>query len=482
MTDARARWMNELPSLDPRTVARRILLETSGARRPAVSVVLAARDLDADTVRAIGALGRPEPSLQMVVVSEPPDDVPVSAVRTRLAAAPSLSVVGISAAPAEGPVEVLNRAVWVAVGEVVVLRPDLASRSADWIGALARRFREEPGLGVVECGSRPGPPADSAAVPRGRAFPEASVAIRGDLLEALGGFDESYATPVWGLRDLCMRSRAIGFTAPRRLRGRAPGAPRAGDAADRSLFAHRARSAPDRSVLRPTQSTEEIGPPEVAVYTTVTDRYSQLKPQPRQAVGGARLVAFLDAATSAEQKARPRGWTIVSGDFPDTDARRASRFYKANAHLAAPEARVSLWVDASIVIVCPFSVARLAKLFLAERDICVFRHYARRTVYEEAEACKREGHDRAEIIDGQMARYRREGLPHATGLAELPVILRRHSPAVREFNEAWWSEIRAGSWRDQLSFDYVAWKLGVSYSTFPLTVTTRNGMFLKYPR
>jgi hypothetical protein len=53
------------------------------------------------------------------------------------------------------------------------------------------------------------------------------------------------------------------------------------------------------------------------------------------------------------------------------------------------------------------------------------------------------------------------------------VILRRHTPAVAAFNEAWWAEIQAGSRRDQVSFTYVAWKLGLRYAT--IKVREKNG-------
>jgi hypothetical protein len=62
------------------------------------------------------------------------------------------------------------------------------------------------------------------------------------------------------------------------------------------------------------------------------------------------------------------------------------------------------------------------------------------------------------------------------------VILRRHTDAIRHLNEAWWNEIVRGSRRDQLSFNYVAWKLGLRYATFPLSLATGNGLFVKFQR
>ena len=206
-----------------------------------------------------------------------------------------------------------------------------------------------------------------------------------------------------------------------------------------------------------------------------------MKPQPRSFAEGQRQVAFLDDASAELHKGRSRGWEIMTGELSAADPRRASRYWKANAHLALPDARISLWVDASITIVAPMSLARLAGLFLAERDVCVFSHHARHCIAEEAAACKALRLDAPEVIDAQLARYASEGFPDEE-LAELPVILRRHTPAVRALNEAWWAEILAGSHRDQLSFNYVAWKTGVRYEKFPLSLAVRNGLFVKLQR
>ena len=69
------------------------------------------------------------------------------------------------------------------------------------------------------------------------------------------------------------------------------------------------------------------------------------------------------------------------------------------------------------------------------------------------------------MIDAVVARYKREGYPKDNGLAETTCVMRRHTPAVIKFNEEWWKELRANSIRDQLSCDYVLWKLGMSYMT-----------------
>jgi hypothetical protein len=66
-----------------------------------------------------------------------------------------------------------------------------------------------------------------------------------------------------------------------------------------------------------------------------------------------------------------------------------------------------------------------------------------------------------------MKHYRYENYPTGAGLAECPVILRRHTKGTELFNEIWWNEIETHSRRDQLSFNYVAWKLRIRYAVFP---------------
>ena len=59
----------------------------------------------------------------------------------------------------------------------------------------------------------------------------------------------------------------------------------------------------------------------------------------------------------------------------------------------------------------------------------------------------------------QVKRYLDEGYPQHNGLATNPIILRNHNDSeVINVMEDWWTEIKYGSRRDQLSFDYIAWK------------------------
>ena len=75
-------------------------------------------------------------------------------------------------------------------------------------------------------------------------------------------------------------------------------------------------------------------------------------------------------------------------------------------------------------------------------------HRQRRCVYDEAVACIELGKDDPELIVRHVEAYRALGYPARNGLAELSVIVRRHTPRATRFFEAWWEEIRCGSRRD----------------------------------
>ena len=411
--------------LDPRTVPRSLLLERLGSRRPNLSIVLVANSQN-DVPRADIHSLRADDALRCQIVT-----VPGSAI------------------------DLVNRACNAGLAKLILVVPPHTTLAAASVRSAIDRLDAEHDLGLIESAG--------------------SLLVIGDLWRSLGGLDEDFASLPFALADFAMRARAIGFRTPRLSPGDQVVAQFAEDAA---RLDGRRGAYPDRSarILRSIADNLRL-----TGYTTITDRYDVLKYQPVSVLGDIDLVAFLDAETVEAHRDRNRGWRIVEFRSPATDPARASRYLKANAHLAT-DAEYSLWLDASVSIVFPLPLVRLVDLFLEDADMCVFRHHARRTIFEEAEACKERNLDSSEVIDAQMARYRREGVTDDLSLAEVPVILRRHTHAIRRFNEIWWSEILTGSRRDQLSFDYSVRKAGVACARFPSSLATYNGLFQKFQR
>ena len=67
-----------------------------------------------------------------------------------------------------------------------------------------------------------------------------------------------------------------------------------------------------------------------------------------------------------------------------------------------------------------------------------------------------------------MERYIKEGYPSNNGLITSPIIFRKHNEKdCIETMEEWWTEIKHNSRRDQLSFNYVAWKTDFKFNYIP---------------
>ena len=66
-------------------------------------------------------------------------------------------------------------------------------------------------------------------------------------------------------------------------------------------------------------------------------------------------------------------------------------------------------------------------------------------------------------------------MPSHIGLAETNLMLRDHrDPKCEEVMKLWESEVLKGSHRDQLSFNYACWKLGVKYGYLYLNAEYRQ--------
>jgi hypothetical protein len=210
------------------------------------------------------------------------------------------------------------------------------------------------------------------------------------------------------------------------------------------------------------------------VYTAITADYDDLKYQPHASDNGATFVAFLDAPRASDT------WLTVPAHRALAHPNRNAKIHKVLSHRYFPDAPYTLWIDGSVTIRAPQSLQPLIDTYLADSDIAVFRHRVRTCIYQEANVCMQRSLDDPELIWQQICRYTRAGFPANAGLAECPVILRRHTAAVRAFNEAWWEEISAGSRRDQISFNFVARRLGVRYAVLDGTIAD-NPWFHRVP-
>ena len=145
---------------------------------------------------------------------------------------------------------------------------------------------------------------------------------------------------------------------------------------------------------------------------------------------------------------------------PEWGGRRTARHYKTLPHRYFPEADCWLWLDANVR-------ARIHPRLVVDQDkneLVAQRHWKRKCVYEEVDACIVGEKDDPELLRAQEARYRQAGMPELWGLAQTGMLIRRNTAAIRELNEKWWAEIVEWSCRDQVSLPFVCWTLRLKWS------------------
>lgn len=181
------------------------------------------------------------------------------------------------------------------------------------------------------------------------------------------------------------------------------------------------------------------------LYTCITGNYDQL----HEFETPFRKICFTDHYMVSPS------WEIKIVD-PEP---KVFRKVKIMPHLFLPEHDKSVWIDGHL---------QPQDLTLFDRSgFWLMKHPTRTCIYQEAQECITLRKDNPATINEQVNRYRLDGYPESNGLSATGVLIRDNTPENNAFNEFWWHQVRTGSVRDQLSFNYSAWKTGLKFDRFP---------------
>jgi hypothetical protein len=194
--------------------------------------------------------------------------------------------------------------------------------------------------------------------------------------------------------------------------------------------------------------------------------YGSADPLNPQVFGGfdnCRRVLFTD-----RPDATMPGVEVIHDPLDGLDPARASRRAKLMPHRYFPDADWSIWIDnKSRLKADPLQVLAAVKA-QSDAGFFAFPHFRRGCVYQEGRTVAELGLDDHRIIHERMRLYRAEGMPAHSGLIEGHFIIRRHhDPDLVRFGDRWFEHVLRYSRRDQISFPYLAWKLGLRYD--PIT-------------
>tara|TARA_B100001250_G_scaffold411841_1_gene441475 strand:+ start:1021 stop:2664 length:1644 start_codon:yes stop_codon:yes gene_type:complete len=204
------------------------------------------------------------------------------------------------------------------------------------------------------------------------------------------------------------------------------------------------------------------------IYTTIFGGYDNLV-EPQYKPEGWDFICFTDSDLKSDT------WKIVKKPLVYTDNTRTAKRFKVLPHKYLSDYDYSIFIDGNMTI--RGDVNDLINKHLSDSNVAFFDHAQNRLdpnncIYREADYIfylgqKNNGNykDNPILIQKQMERYKQEGYPQKNGLITGMVILRKHNETdCIKVMEKWWEEIKYNSKRDQLSFNYSAWKTDVKFN------------------
>lgn len=193
----------------------------------------------------------------------------------------------------------------------------------------------------------------------------------------------------------------------------------------------------------------------LVIYTAIFGGYDNLK-TPKILNRNIQYICFSD------QLIKCPPWKIIYIKPEFKDKRRENRKFKILSHKYLKDFKYSIYLDGSYEILDDLS--KFVKKWLGKNCIAVEKHPVRNCLYDEARFCLKHKLDSRKLIVKQINKYFREGYPKNNGLATCHVLIRKHTEDVKNFNERWWREVKKFSRRDQISFNYITYKLNMNYS------------------
>ena len=201
----------------------------------------------------------------------------------------------------------------------------------------------------------------------------------------------------------------------------------------------------------------------ICVYTCITGDYDSLNEikNPEKHID---YYCFTN-----NKKIKSKTWKIVHIENEGLDNVRLARKIKTVGHPLVNKHELAVWTDANII--WQKKISDFIATFLKDNPLVIFRHSARNNVHDEAVACFIKRKDSKEILAKTIAFLDAAKYPDNNGLCESTVYIKKlQDPKVKKTMEIWFDTIKKYSRRDQLSFNYAAWKAGLKFDYINLSV------------
>lgn len=192
------------------------------------------------------------------------------------------------------------------------------------------------------------------------------------------------------------------------------------------------------------------------IYTAIINNYDTLK-EPRIITPGWEYICFTN-----NPELKSDTWNILYNE--DLNTIKKVRSIKILSPIKYDEC---IWVDGSILINC--NLTAFVEKYCKD-DFVLLQHPHRNCIYQEARECIRRRKDNPRVITKQVHKYRLKGYPDRSGLVATGLIYKKQNENINKFCQEWNSHVQAYSYRDQLSFNFVAYNMMVLYNLIPFNV------------
>lgn len=207
----------------------------------------------------------------------------------------------------------------------------------------------------------------------------------------------------------------------------------------------------------------------IAIVTAITAGYDKIVADTYQS-------RLFDYYLFSDQKIEYFGKNVGMDYYDECPVRRA-RYIKMHPHMYFDKYDIVIWRDGNVSI--RENIQQLIEEFIeTDQMVASFLHPWNTNPFEEGLQCIREGKDRKKIILKQLEKYKNHNFRRNSLIESNFLIYNMNNPKLRGFLAKWWHEIENGSFRDQLSFNYVIDQVGEDFFALgPKGISVRNSNF-----
>lgn len=194
------------------------------------------------------------------------------------------------------------------------------------------------------------------------------------------------------------------------------------------------------------------------VYTINLGKYDEIKPINKEI--GYDYFLFVD---ENDEIYNNTNWTIIL--LPENVKNlnisliKKQRFIKTHPHLFFPDYNISIYMDSTFEIKGNLDEF-LLRILTPNQSIYILEHPERNKISQEFKLVRILKKENKSMIMKVKERYNNTNFTDETGLIESCLMIRKHNDKnCINIMENWFDEIKIYSHRDQLSFNYILWKM-----------------------